>query len=40
MREGLIDTETSKKYLEERVADLTRQTQGNKEKLAGLGWKQ
>ena len=33
-RESLVGAETSKKHLEERVTDLTRQTQGNEEKLA------
>jgi nucleoprotein TPR len=33
-RESLVGAETSKKHLEERVADLIRQTQGNEEKLA------
>ena len=33
-RESLIAAETSKKHLEERVEQLTRQLQGNEEKLA------
>ena len=33
-REGLIGAETSKKHLEERIADLNKQMQGNEEKLA------
>ncbi|TRM58157.1 hypothetical protein BD626DRAFT_410863 [Schizophyllum amplum] len=33
-REGLVAAETSKKHLEERVGDLTRELQGNLEKLA------
>jgi nucleoprotein TPR len=33
-RESLVGAETSKKHLEERVADLNRQIQGNDEKLA------
>jgi nucleoprotein TPR len=33
-RESLVGAETSKKHLEEKVEDLTRQLQGNEEKLA------
>ena len=33
-RESLVAAETSKKHLEERVEQLTRQLQGNEEKLA------
>lgn len=33
-RESLVGAETSKKHLEERVADLNRQIQGSEEKLA------
>ena len=33
-REALIAAETSKKHLDERVEQLTRQLQGNEEKLA------
>ena len=33
-RESLVGAETSKKHLEERVADLNRQIQGNEEKLS------
>ena len=33
-RESLVGAETSKKHLEERVAELTKQLQGNEEKLA------
>lgn len=33
-RESLVGAETSKKHLEERVEDLTRQLQGNEEKLS------
>ncbi|EMD40194.1 hypothetical protein CERSUDRAFT_112402 [Gelatoporia subvermispora B] len=33
-RESLVGAETSKKHLEERVEDLTKQLQGNEEKLA------
>ncbi|KAG6891509.1 hypothetical protein C0992_005042 [Termitomyces sp. T32_za158] len=33
-REALVGAETSKKHLEERVEELTRQQQGNEEKLA------
>ncbi|KAJ7600871.1 hypothetical protein C8J56DRAFT_1019894 [Mycena floridula] len=33
-RESLIGAETSQKHMEERIADLTKQLQGNEEKLA------
>lgn len=33
-REALVGAETSRKYLDERVQELTRQLQGNEEKLA------
>lgn len=33
-RESLVGAETSRKHLEERVAELTKQLQGNEEKLA------
>ena len=33
-REALVGAETSKKHLEERGQELTRQLQGNEEKLA------
>jgi nucleoprotein TPR len=33
-RESLVGAETSKKHLEERVADLNRQIQGSEEKLS------
>lgn len=33
-REALVGAETSKKHLEDRVADLAKQLQGNEEKLA------
>ena len=33
-REGLVGAETSKKHLEERVGDLSKQLQGQHEKLA------
>jgi nucleoprotein TPR len=33
-REALIGADTSRKHLEERVQELTRQLQGNEEKLA------
>ncbi|KAH0586397.1 Nucleoprotein TPR [Termitomyces sp. J132] len=33
-REGLVSAETSKRHLEERVEELTRQLQGNEEKIA------
>jgi nucleoprotein TPR len=33
-RESLVGAETSKKHLEERILDLTKQLQGNDEKLA------
>jgi nucleoprotein TPR len=33
-RESLVGAETSKKHLEERVGELTKQLQGNEEKLA------
>ena len=33
-REGFVGAETSRKHLEERVQELTRQLQGNEEKLA------
>lgn len=33
-RESLVGAETSKKHLEARVEELTRQLQGNEEKLA------
>lgn len=33
-REALVGAETSRKHLEDRVQDLSRQLQGNEEKLA------
>jgi nucleoprotein TPR len=33
-RESLVGSETSKKHIEERVEQLSRQLQGNEEKLA------